>query len=130
MQIVAITTDKNLINILRKSVNTNECELKFYQQLFDPLDVMSFVCSTTPPVLFVDDDCLKPNTAHILKSIKKVNKGIKLVFFTSDSSLELGREISPLGVHFYGIKPVGEEILTNILNSIRNQLLTNNNSYN
>lgn len=130
MQIVAITTDKNLINILRKSVNTNECELKFYQQLFDPLDVMSFVCSTTPPVLFVDDDCLKPNTAHILKSIKKVNQKMKLVFFTSDSSLELGREISPLGVHFYGIKPVGEEILTNILNSLRNQLLTNNNSYN
>ena len=50
--------------------------------------------------------------------LKKVNPGLKIIFFTSDSSLELGREISPLGVLYYGLKPISELEIKSLVESI------------
>ncbi|MBN1302417.1 MAG: hypothetical protein JW995_14465 [Melioribacteraceae bacterium] len=127
---MAITTDESLIKQLVEFQESSSLDFQLYEKELDPLDVMSFVCTTTPSVLLIDDDCLKPNTAHILRSIKKVNKNLRIIFFTSDSSLELGREISPLGIHFYGIKPVDYENIENLLTSMKNQLINSNNSLN
>lgn len=120
MRLLILSEDINLITGIEKLSKDNGDEIIKYTESLDPLDIMSSVCTLSPMVVFADDDYLKPNTAHILKSIKKVNKGIHVVFFTSDSSIELGREISPLGIHFYGIKPIPSSILTNLIDSLTN----------
>ena len=81
MRNVAITTDKSLIGLIQTIAKQASCEFDLYEKFLDPLDVMSFVCTNSPGVLFVADDCLKPNTVHIIQSIKKVKKNIKIVFY-------------------------------------------------
>ncbi len=62
--------------------------------------------SLNPSILIIDDDFLHPETVHVLKSIRKVNKSIRIIFVTSNASIDLGKEISPLGIYYYAIKPL------------------------
>ena len=113
MQILAITEDNYLLNSLGDSRIAELGEVKLYKGSFDPLEVISSVHSISPSLLILDDDILKPNSAKILKSIKQISKNVRIIFLTSNDSLDLGREISPIGVYFYGIKPISKaEILT------------------
>jgi DNA-binding NarL/FixJ family response regulator len=126
MLLLAITKDTNLINHLNAVSLPESLALHFYEKTLNPLDVMSYVCSKNPSAVIMDDDCLLPETAHIIKSIKKINKSIKLVFITSDSSVELGRTITPMGVHYYGVKPIEPNELEDLISSINNQTNLNN----
>lgn len=85
----------------------------------NPLDLMTRVCSINPAVLIMDDDFLSPNSAHTLESIKQVNQKTEIIFLTSDTSIELGRSISQLGIHYYGIKPVDKEDLRDAVRSLK-----------
>ena len=87
----------------------------------DPLDVMSGICSHNPSLVIIDDDFLKPHSAHVLRSVRKINSKVKFIFVTSDESVELGREISPLGIHYYGHKPLEKRELHDSIQSILNQ---------
>lgn len=90
-----------------------------YNKSYDPLDVISFVYSHSPALLFLDDDVLKPNSAKILKSIKQISKKIAIIFITSDNSINLGREITPIGVYFYGIKPISKDEILDLIKSVK-----------
>jgi DNA-binding NtrC family response regulator len=120
MKILVFSNDIDLITVLTKVGDKTDNRFTFFDKLNDPLDVMSTVCSKKPNVLIIDDDYLKPKTAHILKSIRKVNKDLKIIFITSDSSIELGSEISQLGIYFYAIKPLDELELLESIQSIFN----------
>jgi len=85
----------------------------------NPLDLMTRVCTINPAVLIMDDDFLSPNSAHTLESIKQVNRTTAIIFLTSDTSIELGRSISQLGIHYYGIKPVDKEDLRDAVSSLK-----------
>lgn len=103
-----LSKDEKLISTMMSSLDPAENSFLLINDITDPLDIMSAVCSTAPSILIADDDYLKPNTARILQSIKKVNPNLTTVFFTSDSTIQLGREILPIGIHFYSIKPITE----------------------
>jgi DNA-binding NtrC family response regulator len=118
MRILCISDDTKLLSILKHEIESSNHEYSLYESKTDPLDVMSNVCSMSPRIVIIDDDMLKPNSAKILSSIKKVNPNIKIIFITSDSGLELGREISPLGILYYGIKPISEMEITSLFESI------------
>lgn len=98
--------------------NNHDCPVEIYQGSSDPLDVMSYVCTTPFSLLIMDDDFLEPNSAHILKSIKKIAGELPVIFITSNSSIELGREISQLGIQFYALKPIEEDTLYKSMQSI------------
>lgn len=119
MRNVAVTTDKLLIDQIQNLAEELDCEFDLYEKFLDPLDLMSYVCANSPKVLFVDDDCLKPNTVHILQSIKKVKKDLRIVFFTSNDALELGREVLPVGIHYYAIKPISVSELSDLIKSLK-----------
>lgn len=124
MQILAISEDHSLLNSLT-NLNISELgEIKLYNKSYDPLEVISSVHALSPTLLFFDDDILKPNSAKILKSIKQISKKVEIIFLTSDNSVELGRTISPMGVYFYGIKPISKREILNLIKSVS----TNNNS--
>ena len=124
MQILLITEDSLLLSSLSDLSVTELGEIKLYESSYDPLEVISSVHSISPTLLILDDDILKPNSAKILKSIKQISKNVVIIFLTSDNSVDLGREISPIGVYFYGIKPISKDEIFNLIKSVS----TNNKS--
>jgi len=124
MQILLITEDSLLLSSISDFNITELGEIKLYEKSYDPLEVISSVHSISPTLLILDDDILKPNSAKILKSIKQISKNVEIIFLTSDNSVDLGREISPIGVYFYGIKPISKDEILNLIKSVS----TKNNS--
>ena len=77
MKTIIFSLDTALIELIKKLDSIFTKQLIFYQGSTDPLDVMSFVCSEISSILIIDDDFLKPNTAHILRSVRKLHKKVK-----------------------------------------------------
>ncbi|OGU54297.1 MAG: hypothetical protein A2V66_13950 [Ignavibacteria bacterium RBG_13_36_8] len=118
MKILLISIDPILIDIVKTCAENTKMELLFFNDSTDPLDILSGVYSMHPAALIIDDDYLNPNTSAILKSIKKVNQKVAIIFVTSNDSIELGREISNLGIQFYTLKPIAENELKDLFESI------------
>lgn len=118
MQILILSNDSDLINTTVCPQDIEDCTVKVYNDSRDPLDIMSTVCVSNPYILVVDDDYLKPDTSHILSSIKKIMNHLAVIFITSDSNIELGRQISQLGVYYYAVKPLEKGAMIDALKSI------------
>ena len=129
MKTMLVSKDPELMRIIKSSDVFSKEKYIMISESMDPLDIMSTVCSKNPTLLVIDDDFLKPDSAHILKSIKKVKPNIYIIFITSDSSFDLGKEVSQLGIHFYTHKPLGEKELIDSVRSI-SRLKTKENHYN
>lgn len=119
MKTVIISNDPDLINIIKNLNLIPENELGFYSENADPLEIMSHVCVTHPNTLIIDDDFTKPQSASVLNAIRKVNNKVKIVFISSDASVELGREISPVGILYHAVKPIDKEEINDLINSIK-----------
>jgi len=120
MKLLLISIDPILVNLVQKAASKHEFELMQFNESIDPIDILSTVCGLNPNVLIFDDDYLESKAGLILNSIKKVNKKIAVIFVTSNDSIELGREISNIGIQFYGLKPISEEELNDLFESIPN----------
>jgi DNA-binding NarL/FixJ family response regulator len=118
MKIILISQDQNLVQMVRKTTNSVGIDLAVFNESNDPLDVMSAVCTQNPSLLFVDDDFTSPHSAHLLRSLRKINQNMDIIFTTSDTSIGLGKEISQLGIHYYAIKPLEEPELADSLKSV------------
>jgi len=119
-----VSSDNELIKMFMNARLLPEEQVIVYDESYEPLEVVSSVCSCQPAVLIIDDDFVKPNSVQVLRSIRRINQNVKIVFITSDTSIDLGRDISPLGIHYYGIKPLDDQDLAE---SIRSLLTINNN---
>jgi len=120
MKIMLITDDNSLIGMAEDLGVWKDNELIVYNESSDPIDVLTFIYVETPSVLIFDDDYLSPNSSAVIDSIGKVNKETKIIFATSDSSIELGKKISPLGIYYYAIKPIEESEIKELLDSLLN----------
>ena len=118
MRTLLISTDNLLIKMVNVFGKGDENTVTIYEEEPDPVRVLSSILSVQPTALIIDDDYLSPNTVSILESLRKVNDKIKIIFFTSDSSIELGKAVSQLGIYFYAIKPVEEEEFNTLYNSL------------
>ena len=118
MKTMLVSKDPDLIKVITSSDVFSKERFILMSESRDPLDIMSAVCSKNPTLLIVDDDFLKPDSAHILKSIKKVRQSIYVIFINSDSSVDLGKEVSQLGIQFYALKPLDENELIESVKSI------------
>ncbi|HKI77071.1 MAG TPA: hypothetical protein VKA26_00865 [Ignavibacteriaceae bacterium] len=118
MKILLISSDKALINKVGNPEVIHDNNLVIFNKSNDSLDVMSFVLNTHPSLLILDDDYLKPLSGKILTSIKNVLPNIAIIFITSDDSHQLGREITPIGVSYYTLKPIRVEDLKALISSL------------
>jgi len=118
MKILLISEDMTLIEKFGAAEVISNNTMVSYSKKTDLLDVISFVFSNHPSLLVLDDDMVKPNSARIITSIKNVIPNISTIFVTSDDSHTLGREISPLGVLYYAIKPVKIEDIKDLIDSL------------
>ena len=115
MKILFATNDADLIQMIEGDRVIAKDRYVIHNNTNNPLDLMSAVCTINPGMLILDDDFFEPNSAHVLKSIRKVNRNIAIIFITSNTSVHLGREISQLAIHYYAHKPLDKnEILDSI----------------
>ena len=105
IKVLLISVDKTIKLFVEKYYNNPDFQFTTYNISANPLDIMSQICSTNPSILILDDDFINPNSVHLLSSVKKVNPKLSIIFITSNTSLELGREINSIGVKFYLMKP-------------------------
>ncbi len=118
MKILLISGDSNLIEQIKKTDMFSSENIVVFNESNDPLDVMSFAIHNHPTLMIVDDDFLRPISGRIVSSIKNVLTKVSTIFITSDESYELGREISPLGIQYYAIKPVDVNDMRDLIASL------------
>lgn len=114
MKILLITEDSNLIASLENNL-ASELEMEVLTCNTNYLELVSKIFTNNFSIAIVDDDCFKANSLEILKSIRILKKNVKIIFLTSDNSIEKGRNISPLGILYYGIKPVSPQEILEVL---------------
>ena len=120
MRILLISDDSNLKAIAQNFEVCSGASTSIYNGDPAPIKILSFFLSSHPSVIIVDDDYLAPNSFTLIESIRKVNQKTRIIFTTSDSSIELGKKISQLGLYFYNIKPIVESEFKELLDSIIN----------
>ena len=118
MRTLLISKDNLLINMVNNFGKSKDDSVTIYEEDSDPVKVLSNILSVQPSVLIIDDDYLSPDTVSVLEWLRKVNSKIKIIFVTSDSSIELGKAVSQLGIYFYAIKPIEEEEFKTLFNSL------------
>lgn len=118
MRIITISKDLNLIKLIDKPEVKGQNQLMVFNRSNDLLEVASYIHTNHPAILIVDDDFLKPDSAHLLRNVKKLNPDMAIVFITSDTGIELGKEVSQVGIFFYGLKPLSENELEDSIRSI------------
>ena len=118
IKVLLISVDQNLKSFMEKNYSLPEFQFITFNSSRDPLDLMSQIFSMNPSVLILDDDFLLNMSEHLLRSIKKANPKLSVIFITSNTSLELGRKINSIGVIYYLMKPITEDEFQEFLNSI------------
>ncbi len=118
MRTLLVSEDNLLLTLVNDFGKSDENSVTVYEDDKDPVKVLSNILSVQPSLLIMDDDYLAPNTVSILESLRKINDRMKIIFVTSDPGIELGKVVSQLGIYFYAIKPVEEEELKTLFNSI------------
>jgi response regulator of citrate/malate metabolism len=120
MRTVVISNDADLLARVDLIKVDLKDQITIINESRDPLDVMSGVFELNPSLIIIDDDFMAPETVHLLKSIRKVNRGVDIIFCTSNTSIDLGKEITQLGIQYYAIKPLKEGELHDSFKAVLN----------
>ena len=120
MRILIISNEYTRENMDQLINGYKDADLAFLSEKNDPFVIISKTIDLNPSLVVIDDDFTTPNTVQVLKSIKTINKNMAIIFVTSNTSLELGREVTPLGIQFYAIKPLSKTEIFDSIKSIIN----------
>lgn len=118
MKIQAISQEKKLVDELMKFQSKERETVELYSGANNSLDILSFVVSGNASLVILDDDFTRPHSVHLLESVRKIKKEQKIIFLTSDDGINLGKDITCLGVQYYAIKPISGKELVDSVKSI------------
>jgi DNA-binding response OmpR family regulator len=118
MKILTLSSDTEINSIIDTFSKEGEHQTIAYGKGKRPIDFVNLVYEKNPSLVIVDDDYVKPDSAVLISTLKKMRKNIKIIFMTSDNSIELGKMIGPLGINYYGIKPIDEKEFDELLHSV------------
>jgi len=122
MKILLISNDISLQTIFDNYNYDPNISKQTISRMSDPFEFLAEFYALNPSVIVIDDDLLKPNTEKIIEAIRRFNKKVIILFVTSDTSLDLGKKIIPLGIYYYSIKPVTEKNFYELLGAINNTI--------
>lgn len=118
MKIFTLSADIKIIRLVDSFASEYHHQSITYINSKIPIDIVGHVYDENPFVIIIDDDYVKPNAAVMISTIKKMKENMQIIFVTSDTSVELGKKISPLGITYYAIKPIDKVEFDELLNSI------------
>jgi len=117
MRILAVTDDTILSEKLNACCEKGKNEIIIISTRHDGAELLSTILIHHPRIIILDDDFVKPHSISLIKSVQKLTRDSAIIFVTSDSCMELGREVSQLGLHYYGIKPFFQDEMCELLKS-------------
>lgn len=120
MNILTISEDQKVLNIINTIKSNSSFNFTSKSQNLDELDVLTKVYASKPNILIFDDDSFNGRSKKMIANIAKTLKKVSIIFLTSNASVELGKEVSPFGISYYGIKPIEVKELEDTLNSLNN----------
>ena len=120
MNILTISSDQTVLDIIKIIKVNSPFDFTIKFENLDELDVLTNIYSSKPNILIFDDDSFKGRSKKMISNIVKTLKKLSIIFLTSDASVELGKEISPFGISYYGIKPIETKELEDTINSLNN----------
>jgi len=120
MNILTISEDQKVLNIINSIKSNSSFNFTSKSQNLDELDVLTKVYASKPNILIFDDDSFNGRSKKMIANIAKTLKKVSIIFLTSNASVELGKEVSPFGISYYGIKPIEVKELEDTLNSLNN----------
>jgi len=105
MRVITVSDDKTVLSELELLKKNTSFQFDYYTGSRNSLDVISFLFLKQQGYAIIDNDFLKNDTVKVISLLKQLNDQLNILFITSDNSVALGREICPLGVLLYLIKP-------------------------
>jgi len=82
----------------------------------DYCSIITQIISQNPIVLIFDGDYLdRKSIEKIFNALRKIQPEIDILFLTSDTSVEAGRDIFVLGVRYFATKPISEFELKEVI---------------
>ena len=113
---MAVTSDQQVISTLSQENLPNNWNFSLVMEKVEPVDLLVKIHAFNPIAIIIDDTLFAPKTNSLLLSIREIQNSIQIIFITDNDSIELGREISQLGIHKYFIKPFS---MMHLLESIK-----------
>lgn len=120
MNILTISNDQKVLDTIKIIQSNSSFTFTTKSQNLDELDVLTKVFASKPNILIFDDDSFNGRSKKMIANIAKTLKKSSIIFLTSNASVELGKEISPFGISYYGIKPIEAKELEDTINSLNN----------
>ncbi len=119
MKIILISNDIEVINTIKEiDIITNE-QLIVFDTPSDSCEILSEIISNTPSLIIFDNDYIETDTVKILKSVRKIDSKVAIILVTSELTIDLGRELSQLGIHFKALKPISSNSIEESIKSLK-----------
>ncbi|MBL1214823.1 MAG: hypothetical protein HND52_15810 [Ignavibacteriae bacterium] len=124
MKIILISNDKDVIKTINNIDSIINEQLIIFNSASDSCEILSEIISNNPSLIIFDNDFIENETVKILKSLRKIDSRVSIILVTSELSIELGRDLSQIGIHFKALKPISlismEESIKALQKSIYN----------
>ena len=120
MKIILISNDTEVIAVIQGiDILLHEQLIVFNSTLTDSCEILSEIISNNPSLIIFDNDYLEEDTVKILKSLRKIDSKVAIILVTSELSIELGRELSQLSIHYKALKPISSSSIEASIKSLK-----------
>ena len=106
MKILLISNDHDVINTINQIDIVKNSQLLNINSPTDSCEILSEIVTNNPSLIIFDNDFIENDTVKILKSLRKIDPKVSIILLTSELSIELGRELSQIGILFKALKPI------------------------
>ena len=120
MKIILISNDKEVVSTIKEIDIVSDNQLIVYDLLKDSCEILSDIISNNPSLIIFDHDYIENDTVKILRSVRKLDPKVSIILITSELTIDLGRELSQLGIHFKALKPISQISIEQSIKSLKN----------
>jgi len=111
-----VSKDIELIRMFKSIGKLLEIDARVIIPESDYCAIVTQIISRNPTVLIFDGDFLDTKSIEkIFSALRKIQPEINILFLTSDTSVETGRDIFVLGVRYFATKPISEFELKEVI---------------
>jgi DNA-binding NarL/FixJ family response regulator len=114
-----ISKDIEVIDSIKEIDILNHDHLIILDKPSDSCELLSDIISNNPSIIIFDNDYLENDTVKILKSIRKIDSKVTIILVTSELSIDLGRDLSQLSIHYKALKPISSNRIEESIKSLK-----------
>lgn len=118
MTILTVSEDAYLIECFAAAAEKFNVTFRVFGEESDVFQIYIQICRHVPSVLIIDDDYTRPDSHRLLQAVREPYPNMLFIFIASRFRMETVRSISPLGIHYFGMKPLSRHELYDLFTSM------------